>query len=359
MLLFQDGFDNSYHKWTSNTGVVNFYTTTGVWSNGSIAINVASATAFSNTIKKVFKTSSDTDVTNPFTRLSFWMRTQSTVTTNSPFLEIGDGSRFANSNGRYSINTAGKLVIHNATTASATTLTPASLAEYGRLDDQNWHHIEIGVKYNNSNGNLTLSIDGTQIYNYTGNNATGGQYYRLDYVTFGNLQGTAGQILYLDDVMIWDDYGASETLTGPQGPMRIYTLRPAADIYIESTASTGNDRYLLLDDTSGPNGDSDYVTLSPYQKDVYELEDLYGPVGAIKTATATLVYNSSNYGRANVRPFVTANGYFANGNVTTALTRTYITPSVQHIFNVDFGNSNVAWTNTSISGLQIGVENVG
>lgn len=366
MLLFQDGFDNSFHKWTSNTGIVNFYTDRGVWSNGALAINVAATTAYANTIRKTFKPGTDTDVSNPFTRFSFWFRANNTVTTASPFLEIGDQSsgRTGVTNGRFSINTTGKLVIHNAASGIGTTLNPIALAEYGRLDDQNWHHIEIGVKYStSSNGNLTLTIDGTQIHNYTGNNAAnvspGPLFYRLDYVTLGNPQGSAGQVFFYDDFMVWDDYGAADTLTGPQGPMRIYTLRPAADIYIESTASTGNDRYLMLDDLLGPNNDSDYVVLSPFTKDIYELDDLYGPVGAIKTATATIVYNSSNFGRANVRPFVTANGFYSNGNVLSALTRTYITPSVQHIFNVDFGNSNVSWTNTSISGLRIGVENVG
>lgn len=361
MLLFQDGFDNSFHKWTSNTGVVTFYTDRGVWSNGALAINVASATMFANTVRKIFKPGTDTDVSNPFTRLSFWFRANGTVTTNSPFLEIGDQSKFANSNGRFTINTAGKLVIHHGASGNITSnINPTALAEYGRLDDTNWHHIELGIKYNNANGNLQLTIDGTQIHNFiNGNTTIGGQFLRLDYVTLSNPQGATGQVFFYDDLMVWDDYGAADTLTGPQGPMRIYTLRPSADIYVESTPSTGNNRYLMLDDLLGPNNDSDYVTLSPYQKDIYELDDLYGPVGAIKTATATIVYNSSNYGRANVRPFVTANGFFANGNVVPALTRTYLTPSIQHIFNVDFGNSNVAWTNTSISGLQIGVENVG
>lgn len=362
-LLFQDGFDSGIHKWTSNTGPAVVYSTTaGVYGEGAITLNPGT-NDIANTIKKIFKTSDNTDTSNPLTRLSFFMKTNTTVSSTSTILEIGDQNVNAATNGRIAITTAGILAPYRAG-QNATTITGNTTATYpSRLDDGNWHHVEMELKYDNTAGVIAIYVDGANVYSYAGNTnwntLSSSGFRRVDYVTLGNIKAST-QISF-DDIVVWDDTGAN-TIVGLQGPMRIFTLRPTADTaQADSTPSTGVDRWAMVDDVGQPDGDGTYVTLPVLGKDIYEIADLPAAAATanIRSMSISMSFNSSTFGRANVRPIAVANGITWNGNTSNALSRTYSTPTLQFEITRDFGNSNSWWTASSVSSLKIGVENVG
>lgn len=357
-LLFQDGFDSGIHKWTSNTGTSNYSTTGGVYGEGAITFT-SNANDLANVVRKVFKTA-DGDTSNPLTRVSFFLRTNTAITTTSIILEIGDQSAFTNTNCRIALTSSGTLVPYR-TGQNVTTITGNTSAVYPRIDDGNWHHVELETRFdtNPANGKLDIYVDGANVFSYAGNTNLTGNFRRVDYIQLGNAKNNAN--ISYDDVIVWDDNPLEgNVLTGLAGPMRIYTLRPTADTgQADSTPSTGVDRFAMVDDVGQPDGDGTYTNLPIYGKDIYDVSDLPIASANVRTATISLAFNSSTYGRANVRPVAIANGVTMNGNTFGTISRTYVTPTIQFDISRDFGNSNARWTTTSISSLQIGVENVG
>ena len=355
-LLFQDGLDSGIHKWTSNSAAVTYSTTDGVYGEGAITLN-RNTNDLANTIRKVFKTADNTDTSNPLTRFGFFMRTNTVVGTTSTIIEIGDQRDFTNTNCRIAITTAGILTPYR-TGQNVTTITGNTSAAYpSRLDDGNWHYVELETRFDTVAGKLDIYVDGTNVFSYAGNTNLTGNFRRVDYIQLGNIRNPT-QISF-DDVIVWDDTGAN-TITGLAGPTRIYTLRPTADTaQADSTPSTGVDRFAMVDDIGQPDGDGTYVNLPIYGKDVYEIADFPISTANIRSASISLTFNSSTYGRANVRPIAVANGVTWNGNTFGTISRTYGTPTLQFEISRDFGNSNVSWTASSLSSLRIGVENVG
>lgn len=353
-LLFQDGFDSGFHKWTSNTGI-SYSTTGGVYSEGCLTL-LPNTNESANNIRKIFKTA-DGDTSNPLTRVAFFMRTNTAVTTQSTILEIGDQGSFTNTNCRISITTAGILSPYR-TGQNVTAIAGNTTSAYpARLDDGNWHHVEMETKFDPTVGVLNIYVDGQNVFSYSGNTNISGNFRRVDYIQFGNIR-TTPQLL-IDDVIVWDDIG-SNTITGLSGPMRIYTVRPSSDTgQADSVPSTGVDRWAMIDDVGQPDGDGTYTTLPVLGRDIYNVATLPSPSANIKTASITVNLNSSTYGRANVRPIAVANGVTWNGNTFSTISRTYVSPTIQFEITRDFGNANSIWTTSSLSSLQIGVENVG
>lgn len=346
-LYFADGLDSGLSKFTTS-GSVTWNPTAGVYGGG--AIQISSGGDYASFVQRVFTPTGDTS--NPVTRISFWMRTNATVTTESFFYQTRQFQGVSSDYAFGSVFTDGKITSwqwDNGFHATA----PRPTA-YPRLDDSQWHHIELRLKYANA-GAYGIFVDG--VYNYsfsTDMSGAGSDATLLDTFTLYNFRN--GTVWY-DDIMMWSETNTGDNFNGYLGPTRIFTFRPAADtLQANSVPSSGSDRYLMLNEPT--LNTANYVTLSTGGKDFYEMANIANVGGSIYGAQATLFFNSADTGyTANLRPLLLSNNVILPGNTAKSVTRTPQEITIR--FNKDFGSSNVNWTESTINDLQIGFENTG
>lgn len=348
-LLFADGLDSGLSKFVT-FGSTTFNPTAGVYGGGAMQMS-AGADASSGAII-TFTPSGLTN--NPTTRISFWMRTNATVTNESFFWEL---RQFQGASSEYSFGsvwTDGKLTTWNWDTAGHNTVVRP--VNYPRLDDGNWHHIEFRFKFASSGGLYGFIIDG--IYNFS---------YTIDFVASLisdatlldtlELRNFRNGTVWYDDLIIWNENDTGDNFSSVLGPSRIFTLRPDADTaQANSVPSSGSDRYLMLNEPT--LNTANYVTLSVGGKDFYEMSNIANVGGAIYGAQATLFFNSALPGyTANLRPIIVSNNVERPGNTITSVTTTRQEITLR--FNNDFGNGNTRWTEATINDIKIGFENTG
>ncbi len=134
----------------------------------------------------------------------------------------------------------------------------------GAFSNAAWHWIEakIVLGTTDSNGEITVHVNGVQIVNVTGVDTFSGSTLanRGEYLT---LRGSGGGSRF-DDVMVWDTSGSS--FNGyPLGESKIDTLIPNGDGTATSwTRSTGSTNFTLVDDVlaGASNDDTDYLSSS-------------------------------------------------------------------------------------------------
>lgn len=241
--------------------------------------------------------------------------------------------------------------------AGALTFIPnsgANISEAGTsLTPGTWHWIEIKVTLGTtaSNGAVEVRVNGSVVI--TGSsidtNTTGAG---CGSIEIGGA-GSGGSPAYVDDVVVFDGSGA--TINNFLGDTKITTHAANADAAtVDWTASAGAD-YQCVDDTpNAANDDTDYISSSTAAQ-----ESRFG-MGNLATAPATIHAVQARYrakktdaGTRTMRGLIKSGGVESTG--TTLGLSTAYRWSYGDFFPLD-PNGSIAWTDTAVNALEVGVE---
>lgn len=136
-----------------------------------------------------------------------------------------------------------------------------------------WAYVELKYVIDNTNGYMELRVNGIPATTYSGDT----QYQAVNYANRPIwLHNNAGVGLYWDDLYVCDGQGSAPT-NDFLGDVRVQALMPNGNG--NSSQFVGNDgnsvdNYLLVDESSAPNSDTDYVESQTVgQKDTYTFQD--------------------------------------------------------------------------------------
>lgn len=240
------------------------------------------------------------------TRISFWMKClpsiATTITRTFPILildELANRQAFANAGiNNYYYNTGlpifldtdGRLSVR-ATMYSSDSydyyvfyyqsdfLRNAVANEHTRLDNQNWHHIEIAIRFiSASSATFTIHVDGNLYSTISQDLTRSGTYYprTIDMVYF---MSTPDMDIIYDDIIIWQDVPDTD-YTGYKGPTKIYSVVANANSTpSDAIASEGipSDKWTLVGGVPYNNSwllNQTWVSLPIGGKEFYEMSNV-------------------------------------------------------------------------------------
>jgi hypothetical protein len=254
------------------------------------------------------------------------------VNTVYPLLAV-NGSHIAG------ITTAGQLAITNLNSATI------ALTSTKIVVDNAYHWVEIEYYLNGASGTTQLYIDGVSQGFAT---ASLGSAVTVTSVKFSGAYNTGGTHYY-DDIIIWDDQGASFN-TFPLGPRRISTLVPNADGDLtQFTPKTGTSHFAMV---NGGYTSTNYVSDGGTGNvDLYKFPTLSYTPTSINAVVGNYYGQNTGAGSTNLIPKVKTSGTTASG---TTLTMTVgVNSLLQSAFVTDAGGS--AWAASAVNAMQIGM----
>lgn len=256
-------------------------------------------------------------------RISFWMKctpgASSIITRTMPFMLLQSNENYLNngyalsgmpicldSNGRISFRDiwqSNEYLYYNSNDFFA--LNALGINYHARLDDGNWHHIEMSFKKGSNEQifNIGIHVDGN-LYLYRENlylisSAT--PVNKIDIVRFMSIPDM--NILY-DDIVIWSD--VNEDYSGFKGPIKIYSTIPTANSSpSDAIPSEGvpADKWTLVGGVPYNNSwtlNQTWVNLSIGGKEFYEMSNVTGDE-IIHAVSYTMNY-SATYKPITVSP---------------------------------------------------------
>lgn len=360
-LLYTNGCDSSTNVLSLVFGTVTVNTTGGVWGGG--CYELPASTEFANYFQKRFKPAGLVDTTNPITRLSFWCKiAPGAQAASHTFLEVWDRTQATWGEIKFNTNNKLEFLLCNTNGADSVYYT----ADHAPINDGNWHNLQFAFRYATAaaptSGYLECYLDGRLIAYFSSiNNRTAGTFNRIDDFQFSNLRSTT---ISFDDIVVWDSYDTSDGFANAYvNPPKILTLRPVADTtQADSTPSTGTDRFAVIDEPV-PNQRTDYIVLNNNQKDYYVFNTAWqNTVYSNANVDAIAVYMIASNGvsfSGNIRFAAATNGLYQNSATITIANNASTWNVFFYNYARDFGNSNVKWTVTTASNLQLGIENIG
>jgi len=162
------------------------------------------------------------------------------------------------------------------------------------------------------------------------------------------LCGGANEGKYFDDVYVADD--------GYKGVIRVEPLFPNGNgNYSQWTGSDGNstDNYLLVDESTTPNGDTDYVASStPDQLDSYVMANLANNGVTVKSVKAIIQARKDD---TNVRQLALLCRSGSTDSVGTTRTMTTTYTFYEQVWETDPATA-AAWAGSAIDAAEFGVK---
>jgi hypothetical protein len=153
------------------------------------------------------------------------------------------------------------------------------------LTDDIWYYVEIKLTIHDSTGALEVRIDEAVELSLTGLDTKNGGTGYIDIIGMGTAGGTFSESYEVDydDLYVLDTTGS--TNNDYLGDVHIAAIFPDGNGTTSNlVGSDGNstDNYLLVDETSAPNGDTDYVQSNVVgDKDTYPFQDVSFTTGDI------------------------------------------------------------------------------
>jgi hypothetical protein len=244
-----------------------------------------------------------------------------------------------NSSQVLNITAAGQLAV---TTLGTNTIVITSSAI---VIDNAWHWVELEYCLNGASSSCQLYIDGVS----QGSSATNlGTAAAITAVFFSGGYNTGG-VHYYDDIIIWDDQGASFN-SFPLGPRRISTLVPNADGDLaQFTPKSGTSHFAMV---NGGYTSTNYVSDGGTgQVDLYKFPTLAYTPTSINAVVGNYYGQNTGAGSTNLIPKVKTSGTTASG---TTLTMTVgVNSLLQNAFITDAGGT--AWSASAVNAMQIGM----
>lgn len=343
-LLFSDSCDLSLYekaKWASIRPIVNdtsriqFLPTGGVNGGGAYKLNADNnyfdyyyGQLFTDNRKNyiVANYSSAASATEPntTTRISFWMKCLpsigTSITRTMPFLildEAQNQTNFVNSgqNNYYYgtglpifLDNAGRISIRQTMYSSDSIdyyvyynqpdlLRNAVANEHKRLDDQNWHSVEIAIRFiNASSATFSIHVDGN-LYSTLSQDLTRSSTYFPRTIDLVYFMSTPDMDIIYDDIIIWQDVIDTDYI-GYKGPTKIYSVVATANSTpSDATPSEGvaNNKWTLVGGVPYNNSwlsNQTWVTLPIGGKEFYEMSNIESSE-TIHAVSYTMNYSST------------------------------------------------------------------
>lgn len=255
-------------------------------------------------------------------------------------------------------DTTAALIILSHNASGNITLQPsagANTSEAGNsLTPGSWHWIEVKVTLGttSSNGAVEVKVNGSTVINATSQdtNSTGSG---ASVIELGAGGASNPNEAYIDDVVIYDATGS--TVNDFLGDTKITTHSPTADAAtVDWTASAGSDFQCVDETPNAANDDTDYISSSTAgQESRFAMGNLADTPSAIHGVQVRYRAKKTDAGDRTVRSLINSSASESVGN-TRGL------PTLYRWFYGDFfpldPNGSIAWTDTTINALEVGVE---
>ncbi len=292
----------------ANTGTVTINTTGGMFGAGALMCQNNGGTC------TIPFTAIDASTTGIF-HCAMWLKVSDLPAADSDIANFFASADGVASGLRLRVNSAGDFLMRKYASPFAAIGTVAAA-----FADLAYHHLEIEGTFKNSGGHIKVWIDGVLQINYSGDT------YDAETPASINrfiLQPPSSCTVYVDDLTVWDETGANFAHTGPLGEHRIETRGPASESACQFTPSTGSDNNLLVDETNGHNGDTDYVESSTVgHVDLYDLVDLGSTPLQVHCIAVKAIAKKTDTGSVNVSMHLKSGGVDSEGSAV-ALTGAY------------------------------------
>jgi len=270
--------------------------------------------------------------------LSFWFKQASAILSLGEIVNIGDTADSSHSSANISIgiglNYSGSITLDGDGGATIGTSAPSVILP------QTWHHIELRGHLSGT-GSGSIVVDGVEVINVPSADFLEGTSRNFLMFTGGGATHT------LDDIVYQQDASALPPLLGEH---KIHTLFPSAD----TAQADWTGAYTDIDDPIGStDGDTTYISATTLNANSeFDLGNLAESPTTIHAVQSSITARKTDAGTIGVTQYVDSNGAEGAGTEFAAA-ETYATHKDVHELNPD---GSVAWTETSINALKVGVE---
>ncbi len=210
-----------------------------------------------------------------------------------------------------------------------------------------WHWVEIKLIISDTVGEFTVQVDGIEVFTQTGlDTAASASLFVNNIDLVGN--DTVDHTWEIDDIVI-------HTEADFLGDVKIETLRPDADGATNNFTPLAGTNWESVDEAPGPDGDTSYVESSTAgHQDLYTTGNQAGTVDTIYAVAVRANAKKTDAGSRSIRMLTRTVSTTAQGIVDPMLTDYNYHV---HVFEND-PTTSVAWTQSGVDAMQIGVENV-
>jgi hypothetical protein len=214
-------------------------------------------------------------------------------------------------------------------------------SDTGIVPASGWFYIELKVVIDNSAGEVTVRIGGTQVYSLTSADTRAGTAY-VGAFRIG--------CIYPDEDTYYDDLYVDDA--GYHGNCHITTFYPDADGANTAFArSAGSNDYECVDDNP-PNDDTDYIySATVTEKSTFGITT--GALGSVKGIQLNNRLKVDGLGARLVKPVVRSNSTDYAGGVFDPITDSWL--FYPRIYETDPDDSN-PWTQTKLEAAEFGLQ---
>ena len=233
------------------------------------------------------------------------------------------------------------------------------------INDGAWHRVEIEFVIDNSVGSVKTWIDGVQDTNISGIDTFDPHTSGFDWTDFvqavisggsANLGGS--DIIWYDDVLIWDDSGGPGALTGelPNHDIRILTLVPTGEgDNIDFTPLSGTNNSAMVDELVSDDDGTYVESGTDGHNDLHDMEDLPSAltVNSVVTVNHIVRARNSDVGTIQFKQKVKSGATVSDGPDETLGTTLWAD------FEREIGqdpNTAADWTEAGLNAAQFGYE---
>ena len=209
-----------------------------------------------------------------------------------------------------------------------------------------WQYWEVKFFSHATTGTCIIKINGTEVFNFTGDTLSNTAPKYIDFASNGNADSNA---LEIDDFYCCDSAGSD--FNDFLGPIRVETLYPDGDIESDFTTSSGTSHFDLVNDAS----DATYVeSLNINDQDLYD----YAPLTGIDIRAITGIKVESIISTPDSGARITQNVLKSNITESFGVQQTIASPEYQmrHSIYEQDPNGPIAWTQSGVNALQAGLK---
>lgn len=281
---YNSGSDFTARGYTlTNSTYLTLDVTGGRWGDAALKMTARSTGGLPKMTRVMPGTPSGTTL-----RVAFWIKTTSTYVANGIFSSSSYILSLENSTPSNWIDIT--LAPEGHVCVSITETQRSSIKGYflysmTRLNDGEWHHVELEMTLSTTTGTGKLWIDGVLEHSVTGKDTVDGvsDLSTLTRMTFaaGRLSDAAGHDVWLGPVIVWDDSGTDFTGSLANHVHRVVSLLPTgAGNYANFTPSAGSN-YQNVDELSTDNDTTYNNSTTAGHKDTFVYADLPATADAV------------------------------------------------------------------------------
>ena len=250
------------------------------------------------------------------------------------------------------LNIDGKIYVYRGTDSGTLIATSTEITSY-----EEWHHVEIKVKIDNTVGVVIVNIDGIEFINFSGDTQNAGNA-TVNKISLGSAYSQSGNLLpgtnkLMGDVFIFSDAGSF--WNDFVGDIYCQPMPPTSDATPNQfTPSSGTEHFALVDEIV-PDDDTTYLESSTNAH-----QCLYAPDALPATISELLGVVLENVSRKTDIDDNQISNFLKVSTTDTISTSTGLSTSYTYSRNIYESNPDtaVAWALADWSDITFGFENV-